>query len=78
MAESRRVMNATAASVDDLEGRSGKALPAGLEDFAPRRDPHADETKWPAWKVTIALIVFCGAFWTGMILLGLRLIALFS
>lgn len=74
MAESRAAMHATAASVEDLEGRSGKTLPAGLEDFAPRRDPYADETKWPAWKVTIALIVFCSAFWGGIGYLIYRLV----
>lgn len=29
-------------------------------------DPLADEPKWPAWKVTIAVIVFCSAFWAGV------------
>ena len=29
-------------------------------------DPYADEPKWPAWKVTIAVIVFCSAFWAGV------------
>ena len=29
-------------------------------------DPYAGEPKWAAWKVTIAVIVFCGAFWAGI------------
>ena len=29
-------------------------------------DPYFDDPKWPAWKVTLAVIVFCGAFWGGM------------
>ena len=29
-------------------------------------DPLADEPKWPAWKVTVALVVFCSAFWSGV------------
>ena len=29
-------------------------------------DPHAGEPKYPAWKVTIAVIVFCSAFWLGV------------
>ncbi len=29
-------------------------------------DPYAGEKKWPAWAVTLGVIVFCGAFWTGV------------
>ena len=36
-------------------------------------DPFADEPKWPAWKVTVAVVVFCGAFWTGIGYLAMRL-----
>jgi hypothetical protein len=33
----------------------------------------AAEPKWPAWRVTLGVIVFCGAFWTafGYILMDL-------
>ncbi len=37
-------------------------------------DPFADDPKWPAWKVTIAVFVFCGAFWSGIGYLALRLL----
>jgi hypothetical protein len=37
-------------------------------------DPFADEHKWPAWKVTVAVVVFCGAFWTGVGYLAMRLL----
>jgi hypothetical protein len=37
-------------------------------------DPFADEQKWPAWKVTVAVVVFCGAFWTGVGYLAMRLL----
>ena len=36
-------------------------------------DPYADEPKWPAWKVTVFVIVFCGAFWGGIGYLAMRL-----
>ena len=38
-------------------------------------DPLADEPKWPAWKVTVAVIVFCSAFWAGVGYLVSRLFA---
>jgi hypothetical protein len=42
------------------EGDPKPRLPSNLPD------PLADEPKWPAWKVTIAVIVFCSAFWMGV------------
>ncbi|HVY88065.1 MAG TPA: hypothetical protein VG942_04305 [Hyphomonadaceae bacterium] len=36
-------------------------------------DPYADEPKWPAWKVTVFVIVFCAAFWAGIAYLAMRL-----
>lgn len=36
-------------------------------------DPFADEPKWAAWKVTVAVVIFCGAFWTGIGYLAMRL-----
>ena len=38
-------------------------------------DPLDGEPKWPAWKVTIAVIVFCSAFWGGIGYLISRLFA---
>ncbi len=37
-------------------------------------DPFADDRKWPAWKVTVAVVVFCGAFWSGIGYLAMRLL----
>lgn len=37
-------------------------------------DPFADDPKWPAWKVTIVVVVFCGAFWSGVGYLAMRLL----
>jgi hypothetical protein len=44
----------------DREGDPRPRLPSNLPD------PYVDEPKWPAWKVTIAVIVFCSAFWAGV------------
>lgn len=37
-------------------------------------DPYADEPKWAAWKVTLTLVIFCGAFWAGISYLAMRLL----
>lgn len=37
-------------------------------------DPYIDEPKWAAWKVTLAVVVFCGAFWAGISYLAMRLL----
>jgi hypothetical protein len=47
--------------------------PAMHEIDAGGPDPFADEPKWAAWKVTLAVVVFCGAFWTGIGYLAMRL-----
>ncbi len=31
------------------------------------------EPKWAPWKVTLSVIIFCSAFWAGVIWLGMRL-----
>ena len=41
---------------------------------------HLDEAvfaddKWPAWKVTVFVVAVCGAFWTGLAYLLVRLLA---
>lgn len=43
-------------------------------DDATLPDHFIDEPKWPAWKVTIAVVVFCGAFWAGIGYLAVRLL----
>lgn len=47
---------------------------AALEIDAGGPDPFADDPRWPAWKVTVAVVVFCGAFWTGVGYLAMRLL----
>jgi hypothetical protein len=73
LAKIRAAIHATVAGIDDLTANPGKDAPVRVEDQAPPPDPYADQTKWPAWKVTLAVIIFCGAFWTGIGYLVLRI-----
>lgn len=45
-----------------------------VADDAIPQDHFQDEPKWPAWKVTVAVLVFCGAFWSGIGYLAVRLL----
>jgi len=36
-------------------------------------DPYEGEPKYAAWKVTLFVILFCGAFWAGLSYLAMRL-----
>ncbi len=40
--------------------------PNGSPEFGP-----PDEEKYPRWAVTLFVVLFCGAFWTGVIWLAL-------
>ncbi len=42
----------------------GFDLPSAELDLGPR---------WPAWKTTLFLVIFVGAFWTGVGYLAIRL-----
>jgi hypothetical protein len=60
--------------------RTTKQAAARESDPTPRLpsnlpDPLAGESKFPAWKVTIAVIIFCSAFWAGVGYLISRLFA---
>lgn len=51
---------------------------AGDADTRPRMggeppDPFEGEPKYAAWKVTLFVILFCGAFWAGLSYLAMRL-----
>jgi hypothetical protein len=37
-------------------------------------DPLAHEPKWSRWKVTIVVVVFCAAFWSGVGYIAMRLL----
>ncbi|MDZ4760406.1 MAG: hypothetical protein SGJ21_04980 [Alphaproteobacteria bacterium] len=70
-----------------LDARTSQAslLPSSYKDGAPASDPSEarplaqtepalDTDKWPAWKVTVSVILFCGLFWAGVGYLVLRLL----
>lgn len=44
---------------------SGPA-PEVLLGLPGRADMTASEARWPAWKVTVFVTVFCSAFWGGV------------
>jgi hypothetical protein len=73
LADIRSTMHAMATGIDDLAASVGKDDPTRHESEA-APDPYADEPKWPAWKVTLAVVVFCGAFWAGIGYLAFRLL----
>lgn len=56
----------------DEAGASGHRKVRGGLRMDPT-DPTADEPHYPAWKVTLFVIVFCGAFWGGIAYLAMRL-----
>jgi hypothetical protein len=65
---------------DDTRAPKQGTAAGGERDPKPRLpsnlpDPLAGEPKWPAWKVTVAMIVFCSAFWAGIGYLISRLFA---
>ena len=65
---------APVARVSETDGLSlsRKPLTGDFEFGYP--DPYADEPRWPAWKVTVAIAVFCVAFWAGIGYLAMRLL----
>jgi len=40
-----------------------RALLRGQRTDRSTRGPGDTDAKWPAWKVTVVVIVFCAAFW---------------
>ncbi len=58
-----------ASEVDDARVRD----PLNV-DFEETPDPYADEPKWAAWKVTLGVVLFCGAFWAGVYYIASRLL----
>jgi hypothetical protein len=72
LSAARRGWNVPVARISEADGlrtRDGEYLD---RDVYP--DPYADEPKWPAWKVTLAVVVFCAAFWSGIGYIATRLL----
>jgi hypothetical protein len=60
---------ASPAHNDDAGGPASQSRDAGSN----LPDPYAGEPRWAAWKVTLFVILFCGAFWAGIAWLVMRL-----
>lgn len=55
--------------MDDLRDPAEPGIRSGGDP----PDPLKDEPKYAAWKVTLFVILFCGAFWAGLSYLAMRL-----
>lgn len=56
-----------------LEDRHDRGKASLSEPRSGGDDPYIDEPKYPAWKVSLFVIVVCGAFWAGVSYLAVRL-----
>lgn len=73
MSGNRYSSQATTARIDEIVGapKRSRSTRTGLRTDP--SDPMADEPHYAAWKVTLFVIVFCAAFWTGIGYLAMRL-----
>lgn len=60
--------------VGETDGLSLRRDPVSGDFDLRYPDPYADEAGWPAWKVTVAVVVVCGAFWAGVGYLATRML----
>lgn len=72
MSGNRFSSHVTAARVDDIAPKAGRRVVRRRLRSDPT-DPMADEPRYAAWKVTLFVILFCGAFWTGIAYIAMRL-----
>ena len=72
MSGNRFSSHATVARVDDIAPKAGRRVVRRELRMDPT-DPMADEPRYAAWKVTLFVILFCGAFWTGIAYIAMRL-----
>jgi hypothetical protein len=74
LAQTSRGSRSNVTSFEDVaEARAKRAMmPAndGVDDGHPEPDVGG---KWPAWKVTTMVVLFCGAFWAGLFWVAMRL-----
>ncbi len=49
-------------------GKDRDAVSADVRsrNLPPYPEPDFSDEKWPAWKVTVMVVGFCVAFWTGV------------
>ena len=58
----------------DVRDKPSSRSQRPLVQQTPTYGQEPDIGKWPAWKVSLFVIAFCGAFWAGVIYLGVRLL----
>lgn len=51
---------------DAERARVAGVVPEGLLGLPGRADMEGSDVRWPAWKVTVFVTVFCSAFWGGV------------
>ncbi len=72
MAQHPNSTHMTVAHFDDVAERSRLRFPrSGWSS----EGPGETDAKWPPWKVTVVVIVFCAAFWGGVSYLAMRLLS---
>jgi hypothetical protein len=59
---------------DGVEGGFAADLRMTQHTDDPYEDAFPDEPRWPAWKVTVVVVVFCTACWAGIGYLAVRLL----
>ena len=57
----------------DVRDKPSSRSKRPLVQHSPTYGQEPDIGKWPAWKVSLFVIGFCGAFWAGVIYLCLDL-----
>jgi hypothetical protein len=73
LASTRFPSHAMISRIDELDGDPDRASGSRTVFGGEPPDPYADEPKYSAWKVTLFVILFCGAFWAGLSYLAMRL-----
>lgn len=70
MAQQTNSSQMTTTHFDEVAGRASSRR--ARADWSTQGPGDAD-TNWPAWKVTVVVIVFCAAFWSGIGYIAMRL-----
>lgn len=61
-----RKLSSPPVRVNGERARVSGAIPEALLGLPGRADMEAGEARWPAWKVTVFVTVFCSVFWGGV------------
>ena len=58
-----------------LQGETGAPFAGSLRRSDANEDALAHEPRWGRWKVTLVVVLFCAAFWSGVGYIATRLLA---